>query len=187
MKQLFCAILCSVLCLSATGIRAQERPEVQLTPLTDQGWFEWEMDGLFRGHNGVLVRYGDRGVLTADEIVFNQKTSEAIADGKARLQQGEQVWVSEHLAYNFDTRQLVSERFRTGKSPVFASGRGLQGDFTNQVYVATNAYVTTEDIENPTFRIRAKRLTIIPGKKVIAHEAVLYAGDIPVFYFPVYV
>jgi lipopolysaccharide assembly outer membrane protein LptD (OstA) len=164
---------------------AQERPEFEIEPLNEQGWIEYELDGLIRATNGVYVRYGTT-VLVADQVVFNQQTAEAIADGKVRIQQEGLIWVAEHALYNFETHQLQSEQFRTGKSPVFAFGHGLYGDMTNHVYYATNAFVTAEDMDRPTFKLRAKRLTIIPGKKIVANGATLYAGNVPIFYFPFY-
>src|SRR5262249_14899765 len=38
----------------------------------------------------------------------------------------------------------------------------------------------------PTVKIRAKRITIIPGKKIKAWQATLCVDDVPVFYFPYY-
>jgi lipopolysaccharide assembly outer membrane protein LptD (OstA) len=185
MKPLFRALICLALLPGGWNAAGQQRPEVEILPLNDQSWVEWEIDGLVRGTNGVFVRYGTT-VMTAEQIELHPKTAMVIADGKARIQDAGQIWVSEHLLYNFETHQMESEMFRTGKSPVFAAGRGLHGELTNQIYVATNAFVTTEDLEHPTFKIKAKRLRIIPGQKVIAHGATLYAGSVPIFYFPIY-
>ena len=46
--------------------------------------------------------------------------------------------------------------------------------------------VTSEDIQEPLIKIRAKSIKIIPGKKIEAHQATLYLGSVPVFYFPYY-
>jgi lipopolysaccharide assembly outer membrane protein LptD (OstA) len=35
-------------------------------------------------------------------------------------------------------------------------------------------------------QVRAKRITIVPGKRIEARDAVLYVGHVPVFYFPYY-
>jgi LPS-assembly protein len=187
MKQLPGTLIFLMLSLSVPWLSsAQERPEFEIEPTSgEQGWIEYQLDGLIRATNGVYVRYGN-AVLLADQIVFNPQTAEVSADGKVRIQQEGQIWVAEHALYNFETHQMQSEQFRTGKSPVFASGHGLYGDVTNRVYYATNAFVTAEDMDRPTFKVRAKRLTIIPGKKIIAQSATLYVGDVPIFYFPFY-
>jgi lipopolysaccharide assembly outer membrane protein LptD (OstA) len=138
--------------------------------------------------NGVKIVYGD-AILTADQVtVFttNFQLFEAVADGKVRIQQGAQLWAGEHIRYNFVTRQMEAAQFRTGQPPFFASGDGLHVDTTNHVYVATNSLLTSEDLANPTFKIRAHRIKIIPGDKIQAYSATLYAGDVPVFYFPFY-
>ena len=81
---------------------------------------------------------------------------------------------------------MEAEQFRTGKTPVFMEGEGLHGEITNQVYTATNAVITTDDVSEPAIKVRAKYIKIIPGEKVVAHSATLYVGGVPVFYFPYY-
>jgi lipopolysaccharide assembly outer membrane protein LptD (OstA) len=81
---------------------------------------------------------------------------------------------------------MEAEQFRTGETPVFAAGRGLNGDITNKVYLAKDAMLTTDDVAHPAIKVRAKRIKIIPGKKIEATHAVLYYGEVPVFYFPYY-
>lgn len=142
--------------------------------------------GTMTGTNGVLVKYNG-SVLTADRVTANQKTGDATADGAVRIQQGDQVWAGEHIYYNFKTREMVSEQFRSGKPPVFMEGSGLHGDNSNRVYVATNALITADDYEQPAIKIRARRIKITPGDRVQAWDAVLYLGAVPVFYFPYYV
>jgi lipopolysaccharide assembly outer membrane protein LptD (OstA) len=134
--------------------------------------------------NGVLFRYGG-AVLTADRIRLNWETGEVAADGRVRIQREEQVWASEHITYNFLTREMRAELFRTGQAPIFAGGEVL-GLVTNRVYTATNAIVTTEDLENPLLKVRAQEIRIFPGDRVEAHNATLYVGTVPVFWFPFY-
>lgn len=141
--------------------------------------------GIVVAKNGVLVKYGD-AVLTADTVALHWATGEAIADGHVRIQQHDLLWTSEHVNYNFSTHRLEALQFRTGKAPVFASGEGLYADTTNHVYIATNAVLTTEDIAQPAIKVKAKRIVIIPGKRIEAYSAVVYWGEVPVFYFPFY-
>ena len=135
--------------------------------------------------NGAFVKYGDT-VLTADSVAVNTKTGETAADGDVRIEQGGEIWVGEHITYNFKTRQMRSEEFRTGKPPVFAAGDELQGNTTNQTYSAHNIYVTTDDISDPAVRVRASRVKIVPGEYIQMWNAVLYLDGVPSFYFPYY-
>ncbi len=182
------AIITLLLCVMAFPgvLLAQKQMEWEFQALNEKGWVEYSYEtGLGLGTNGVLVKYGS-AVLTADQVSLNYDTGEVVADGGVRIQNDDQVWVGEHIRYNFKTHQMQAEQFRTGRTPVYASGYALHGDRTNNIYSATNAYVTTDDIKNPAFKVRAKYIKIIPGDKIVAKNAILYAEGVPIFYFPYY-
>lgn len=176
--------LLALLLPRATNAEPEDVLEVEA--LTPGGRFDYdENTGIVTGTNGLLVKYGG-AVLTADRATVYQQTSEVEADGRVRIQRDDQIWVGEHIRYNFKTRQMQTEQFRTGKTPVFAQGKELRGDVSNRVYTAESAYVTTDDVSQPFARIRASRIKIVPGEYVQAQNAVLYLGGVPVFYFPYY-
>jgi lipopolysaccharide assembly outer membrane protein LptD (OstA) len=182
------AIHTLALCVLALpfALNAQQQIPYDIEALNDDGWANYDdATKLFTGTNGVMFRYGD-AYGTADTVTMNTETGDVVADGDVRLQREEQVWSSEHIRYNFKTRQMQAQQFRTGKAPVFASGEGLHSDLTNHVLTATNAFITAEDIDNPAVKVRAKRITVIPGQKIIAYHATLRVGEVPIFYFPYY-
>jgi len=133
----------------------------------------------------IFIKYGN-ATLMADRATLNWRTDEVVADGHVRIESGGMIWAGEHMYYNFKTRQMRSSDFRAGKPPVFAAGRELEGDISNQTYTARHVYVTTDDISNPAIRVRASRIKIVPGKYVEMWNAVLYMDGVPTFYFPVY-
>lgn len=141
--------------------------------------------GLYTGTNGIYVKYGNV-TMTADTAALNMQTGLVQADGHVRIESGDQLWVGEHITYNFKTKQMTSEQFRTGKSPIFAGGTGLTGNSSNKVYTAQNGFVTTDDTDEPAYVVRSSRIKVIPGKSVEMWNAVMYVGDVPVFYFPYY-
>ncbi|HXR04150.1 MAG TPA: LPS assembly protein LptD [Verrucomicrobiae bacterium] len=145
-----------------------------------------EMQGtLITATNGFYVRYGDT-MLIADNGTYDRSSRETTADGHVRIEMGDQIWVGEHINYNFRTHQMRSEEFRTGKPPVFAAGQALEGNTTNQTYSARHVFVTTDDVSDPATRVRASRIRIVPGKYVEMWNAVLYVDGVPAFYFPYY-
>lgn len=195
-------------CAAVAG-RAQELPALRVEALGPEGSLDYDpRSHSWTATNGVVVHYGN-AVLTAQRGSANELTGEVIADGDVRLQRDEMVWVGEHLRYNFLTRQMEAEQFRTGMAPVFIAGSGLRGDVSNRVdsathtlaatklahgrgavppgaYYATNAVVTTDDVSQPFQKVRARSIKIVPGQYVQARDAVLYLGGVPVFYFPYY-
>ena len=174
-------LLFLVSCISA-GAQSEDTWDIQ----SNEGEITFDQtSGLATATNGVVVRYHGV-VMTADRASVNQRTGETTADGHVRIQQQDQTWIGNHIRFNFNTQQMEAQSFRTGRTPVFAGGRGLQGDVTNHVYNATNAFITTDDVYRPAVKIRAKRITIIPGKRIEAWQATLCVNDVPIFYFPYY-
>lgn len=156
----------------------------------------YETNGLIRATNGVVVRYltgekSSNAVLTAERVTLNEPTHDIFAEGSVRLQREDQTWVGEKLHYNYETRQMDGEEFRTGKLPVFASGETMHGQGatatnTNNVYTAQYGMITTDDYSKPLIQVRAKRIKIVPGDYMEAYNATLYVAGVPVFYFPYY-
>ena len=162
------------------ALRAQQLPPWTIEPYPGEGTVEYYFKtNLFTATGGAMVKYGG-AVLTAEKIEGNYQSGEVLAEGKVRIQRDEQIWVGERIRYNFNTGEIQAEQFRTGKLPAFAAGEGLHIDRTNGVYVATNSYITTDDIAEPAMMVRAKFIKIIPGEKIIARHAFVRAGQIGV-------
>lgn len=171
--------------LTVIAGRAQEQAWT-IESLSPQNEFIYDLQtGTATGSNGVVIKYGG-AVMVADQITVDQKSGEALADGHVRIQRDEQVWIGEHVRYNFKTRLMGSQDFRTGKPPVFAAGRGLTGDLKGETYTATNAVITSDDFSEPAMKIRARRIKMVPGQYIEARDAVLIMGGVPVFYLPYY-
>lgn len=166
--------------------RAAEPAGIELRALSEQGDFEYdEASGVATSPAGVQVTYGD-ATLTAHRIHVDRNTGEVTADGQVRLQRGAEVWTSEHLTYNFYTRAIDAGHFRAGYKPIFVGGESLAGGVTNQSETATNAFVTSDDFSEPSYRVKAKSLIVVPGEYIEAHKATLSVGGVPIFYFPKY-
>jgi lipopolysaccharide assembly outer membrane protein LptD (OstA) len=168
------------LCLQAA--EEEERIEIEAV---NPGQVDFDYGTGIATLTDFVVRYKG-AVLTAQRGRLNEKTGDVLAEGSVILESENAIWRGERLQYNFLSKQLQAGQFRTGRAPFFAAGQGLGVDQTNRVYVVTNAFVTTDDVEQPGYRVRASRLTIVPGKYFEARHAVLYFGKVPVFYFPYY-
>jgi lipopolysaccharide assembly outer membrane protein LptD (OstA) len=151
---------------------------------TDQDSLEFDFNtGTVSYTNGVTVRYGD-AVLSARKARLNQESGDMLAEGAVRLQQDNETWYGERIEYNFKSRKILASEFKAGQPPYFITGAALAGDQTNEVYVLADGVVTTDDYEEPGYRIRTSSLTIAPGDYIEAKNAVLYLKNTPVFWFP---
>ena len=186
MKQL--RALCLIFLLSCVGAtaRAEDPVSWEIKSENDRGFFEFDLtSGVYTFTNRVAITYSN-SVLTADKAVANERTGEVEAEGNVMVKAQGVVWTGHRMVYNFKTQQMQSDKFKTGQAPFFVSGEGLTGNQSNQTYSAEQALLTTDDYSNPAYKIRASRLTIVPGKYFEAENATLRIGNVPVFYFPYY-
>ena len=146
---------------------------------------EWESVGntnYFR--NGVVVS-NETGTVTADSGTENELTGEVVAEGDVTILDHGHIWRGTNFIYNFKTGNVRANTFKSVQEPFSLPASHLTGD-SNNVYTATNAVISTDDYYRPGYTIHAKRITIALGQYFEAHQATLYWGKVPVFYFPYY-
>ncbi len=174
--------------LLGPSVKSEQTNEVVITSSTAEGKVNFDFEtGKATGINGVIVTYGQREmVLLADKVELSKSSGEVLAEGNVSLQRGDALWLGDRLEYNYRTREMRADSFRTGLSPFYAKGLGLAANTTNKTYSATNAVITTDDVSSPSYRIRAERITIVPGQYIEARNATLMLGNVPVMFFPKY-
>jgi lipopolysaccharide assembly outer membrane protein LptD (OstA) len=178
------AIVLILLCLCGGSALVHGAQGEQFIIETEESSLEFDLNtGTVSYTNGVTVRYGD-AVLSARKARLNQESGDMLAEGSVRLQQDSEVWYGERIEYNFKSRKILASEFKAGQPPFFIKGAALAGDQTNNVYVLAEGVVTTDDYEEPGYRIRTSSLTIAPGDFIEAKNAVLYLKNTPVFWFP---
>ena len=146
--------------------------------------------GEMRANNGVRIRYKqgtpDETELTSEQATLHQASGQIVASGNAVLRRDGTIWKASRLEYNFRTKKIGSAQFRTGTLAVYLKGETMTGNQTNGVYRATNTILTTDDVDDPAFFIKAKEVEVIPGEHAIFRQATVYLGRTPVFYLPYY-
>jgi LPS-assembly protein len=135
----------------------------------------------------ILIQHGDTSLI-ADKVALNMDTGQATADGNVRIERAGETWIGSHAVYNMKTGVVTSGPFRIGRPPVFAQGDMESADIpkTNRNYTATNALVTTDDVDKPAIYVSASRMNVVPGQYVEAWNAIVYVKGVPVFYYPYY-
>jgi len=177
-------------CGSGRVLAASDLPILDIQAMQNEASFD-ETKGLVVVSNGVCVTYTETNsvtILTARTAGINRVTGDIFAQGDVHIQHDDQTWVGEELHYNYLKSTVGGEKFRLGQNTVFVGGDGLggKGKGTNAIYQGTNGIITTDDYSDPSQKVRAKRFTIVPNHYVEAHDATLYVGKVPVFYFPYY-
>jgi lipopolysaccharide assembly outer membrane protein LptD (OstA) len=188
MKLFHILLACGLLLpLGCAPLRAAEaEPELVVQAQSPEGEFDYDLrTGVATAEKGVVVRYGTVR-LTAQRVIICQDKGQVLAEGQVRLERDGQTWVGDSITYDYKNKLIDADLFRSAHGPFFAAGTVVHTDQSNNTYKATDAYVTTDDYADSTQRVKAKSVTIVPGKYIEARNATLYVGSVPVMYLPYY-
>jgi LPS-assembly protein len=133
----------------------------------------------------VIVHYKDETVF-ADHVIYDRSTKVVIANGNVRIFSDSRVYRGDSITYNLETKAMESSAFLGGEYPKFLSAKHVTTPGINH-YRLTNASFTTSNREKPSFQLKAGTIEYRPGDQVVLKNMVLYVGDVPVFYFPIFV
>jgi lipopolysaccharide assembly outer membrane protein LptD (OstA) len=146
-----------------------------------QSWFESRGGTNFFYNGGVATNAS--AVVTFDKAVEVEATGELTAEGDVTILDHGHIWRGTNFIYNLKTGDVRAGRFKTTQAPYSIAGQQT-GGMSNKVQTATNAVISTDDYQKPIVTLRAKTITIAPGDYIEAHQATLYVGKTPVFYYP---
>ncbi|WP_193214173.1 LPS assembly protein LptD [Luteolibacter marinus] len=122
----------------------------------------------------------------ADHAVADTKAQTVTLTGNVSVYQGNLLQRGQEVVYFWGDERMDASGLRAGVDPFILEA----GQFTiedrdgRQVYVGHDAGVTTHDVEDPGFWLRAKETTVFPDDKVVFKNLRLYAGDTPIFWLP---
>ncbi|MGE5308850.1 MAG: LPS-assembly protein LptD [Deltaproteobacteria bacterium] len=132
------------------------------------------------------VRVNYKGTrLTCSRLTVNTVTKDAVAEGMVTIEDANGVMHGERIVYNFNTKKGSVVNGTAASPPFFcrASTISLNGQ---DEFIARDGYASTCDLDNPHYRVRARKVIIRPGDKATASPSVVQAGSVPVAYLPGY-
>jgi LPS-assembly protein len=130
---------------------------------------------------------GDNGLeIFARTAMLDLKAKSVTLEGEVSVYQGNAMQRGERAVYFYERKFLDASGLRASVDPLLLEA----GKFTveekggRQVLVGRDAGITTHDVEDPNYWVRAKKTRIYPGEKIVFNDLRLYAGDTPVFWLP---
>jgi LPS-assembly protein len=130
---------------------------------------------------------GDNGLeIFANRASLDLKAEAVTLEGDVTIYQGNLMQRGERAVYYYERKFLDTSGLRASVDPILLEAGKFtaeqQGDRT--VFIGQDAAITTHDVEDPNYWVRAKETRIYPGEKVVFKDLRLYAGDTPVFWLP---
>ncbi len=122
----------------------------------------------------------------ADKGVLDDAAKTVTLTGDVSIYQGQTLQRGNRVVYLMDQKKVDASGLRTGVDPLLLEAGQFTMEESNgeKVYVGRDAGVTTHDVEEPGFWIRADETTVYPEDKVTFKNMKVYAGDTPIFWLP---
>lgn len=148
-----------------------------------------------------VSRGSDRTTISADRVNYNRASEMLYAEGNVALEQsgssagGEKITASS-LLFNTSTFEGIFDNGRavqtssdainlpSGSTLIVASD--IFGRDSGGTIAFKNGELTFCDDENPHWKIRAKRIWLLPGGEFAFLGALLYVGRVPLVYLPAF-
>jgi hypothetical protein len=86
------------------------------------------------------------------------------------FKQGSDVYNIDEVTFNYQSKRGLMREFRTQEGEGYIRGEKVKRDEHNNFYIRESFYTTCSE-HDPHFAINAKKLKVIPGKKVITGPA----------------
>ncbi|MGJ8723116.1 MAG: LPS-assembly protein LptD [Roseibacillus sp.] len=136
--------------------------------------------------NDVELRSTNGIEIFADKAQINEATESITFSGNVSAYQGTALHRGESATYYYKSRRMETNNLRTSFAPILLESgkfKVIESDKGNY-YKGTNAGVTTHDVANPNYWLRAEEITIIPDDRVRFRNLKLYAGGRPILWLP---
>ena len=177
--------LCLLLLAGACACQAQQGGPFRINGLnnqTNQSWFS-SQGGTNYFYNGGVAS-NESSVVVFDKATQVEASDLIIFEGDVTILDHGHIWRGTNFIYNSKTGEVRAGRFKTMAMPYSILGQDLAGE--KKAETATNVIVSTDDYQKPIFTIHARTITIAPGDYIEAHQATVYLGKTPLFYWPYY-
>jgi len=174
---IFAALSRAVFGQTAQNSELKEQP----IEITATGGTSYD-SGIATAHENVAIHVGETDIYS-DHATYNSATHVVHLEGNVRIYRGTEFYTGERGTYNTETKAINADQLRTINTPFF-----LQGDNVSTISddgkLVQNGIFTTHDSANPDFRLRARRVRVYEGDRVIMRDVTFYVGRVPIFYWP---
>jgi LPS-assembly protein len=143
--------------------------------------------GVIKPANGLLHFESDGMEVFAGQADYISATEQLRFSGDVAIYRDGLIYRGDNAVYNISTKQLDATNMRSSVEPLFfkaANLRSTGGGSEISVIDLDSPEFTTEDSEDPSYRVTADSVSIYPNDRVVFRKFRVKAGDSTIFYLP---
>lgn len=139
-------------------------------------------------YNEAKVNYQDYKI-DAGIIIIDNNTNEVYAKGivdstgaytqSPVFDQGKNTIKPDSLVFNFNTKKALVYNSRTNQGAFNVKSKTSKRVNDSVYYSADAIFTTDDDLENPDYFFRARKIKFVPDKKIVTSWVNMYIADVP--------
>ena len=162
-------------------------PEMPTNIRIRANFFRWQNEQKVLKYEGLVQIFGDNGLqMFADraELNFNSKVVRVF--GNVEIYQGALVYKGQKASYFYDESKLDTKDLIISLDPILLKAESVeQAKYKGRdVFGALEAAITTHDVKNPNYWMKADKITIYPKEKVTFNKLSFVAGGRTILWLP---
>ncbi|MFK5921218.1 MAG: LptA/OstA family protein [Verrucomicrobiota bacterium] len=168
----------------AAGVAAQAASLASnLEIQSDETSFDEQM-GIAKAKGNVEIQY--RGTtIQSDQAEFHQTTGDVFARGNVVIYKDGGSYTAEEAIYNINTGEMTASSLRGALVPIYYDAGDIEiPTSATDMIEMTDSWFTTHDNQDPSFKMKAKRIRIYPGERITFKNMKFYAGNVPIIWLP---
>ena len=139
-------------------------------------------------YNEAEIIYGDMQI-NAGHIIVDNSHNEVYAYGikdsigdytqTPIFKQSENVVEPDSIRFNFDTKKALIYNSRTQQGEMNVKGEVSKRVNDSVIYMSNVKFTTSEDVDNADYYFYARRIKLVPKKKIVTGLVNMYIADVP--------
>jgi LPS-assembly protein len=140
---------------------------------------------------GIVTGTGDVEIvqqeseLRGDRVVLDLSKKLAEIEGNVVATRLGDVVEGDKGIYDLETEEGIFYGARGHSEPWYVSADHVEREIHGEYSIGVST-LTTCNLPHPHYRLQANSVTVVPDDRLAARDLFLYAGPVPVFYFPYY-
>ncbi|WP_317047010.1 putative LPS assembly protein LptD [Mesonia algae] len=139
-------------------------------------------------YNEAKIVYGDL-IIEAGLIILDKQKNEIYAFGiedstgtytqSPIFTQGENIVKPDSIRFNFTTEKALIHNSRTEQGGFNVKGETTKRENDSVYYMKNVKFTTSKDIDNPEYYFYARKIKLVPEKKIVTGLVNMYIADVP--------
>ena len=138
-------------------------------------------------YDGAVQMFADNGTqFFADHAVIDSKKKLIHLTGNISIYSGTTLYKGKKVTYDYANEKFDTKGLKISLDPILLDADSIE-QVTHEgrtVYIARKAAITTHDVDDPNFWLRANKITVYPKDRITFNNLKLYAGNVPIFWLP---